>query len=75
VAVEKVERARTSLPWQTALDGEACCAEPQDMSKEFASLLFLETVNWLTPKAGLWFEVRARVLVCRQAVYSPKCLL
>jgi len=40
-----------AAPWQKALDGEVCCDELQEMSKEFASLLFLETVDWLTLEA------------------------
>jgi hypothetical protein len=40
-------------PWWKALDEESCWAELQEMSKEFASLLFLETVDWLTLRADL----------------------
>jgi len=50
--VEKNPRTQTA-PWQKVFDDEACCAELQEMSKEFASLLFLETVDWLTLKANL----------------------
>ena len=37
-------------PWWKALDEESCWAELHKMSKEFASLLFLETVDWLGTK-------------------------
>ncbi len=40
-------------PWQRALDLEARCGELWEMSEEFASLLFLETVDWIALKGEL----------------------
>ena len=42
--VEK-DRRVNNPPWLKVLDEESCWAEPQGMSKEFASLLFRETVT------------------------------
>lgn len=44
---------RTPTPgWQKALDEESCWSESQQMSKEYASLLFLDPVDWLATEVG-----------------------